>query len=323
MVGYDDPEPPREDLEIYTEYQSEFLADLLFSAGEDFTSLVPHKTVLPVGGSDHYSFWARGYPAILAIEEPGSSRFWNPYYHSVADTTGTLSVSFLADVARAAVATAAQLAGPLSRFFSPSLSVTPGDRRATLNWGNEPEVYDTLSAFEGYRVYRSAPDTSNPVLLAQYDIVNAIPPNTGLVHSYVDSMLSNGFPYWYAVTAFDTLALETSRTNWRQVFPIEVSPQALREVRAVPNPYKPGADWVGQGWGEGVHFENLPDRTTIRIFTLGGDLVRVLPFERSEDGRPCTWDLKNERREMVGAGVYLFGVEAGGRVMVGKLVIVR
>ncbi|MBN1145830.1 MAG: M28 family peptidase [Anaerolineales bacterium] len=56
--------------------------------------------------SDHSSFWQRGYPAILAIED------WNdhtPYYHTTNDRLGTINMGYYTEFVKAALATFAHM----------------------------------------------------------------------------------------------------------------------------------------------------------------------------------------------------------------------
>jgi hypothetical protein len=56
--------------------------------------------------SDHYSFWQKGYPAILAIED------WSdhtPFYHKTADRLQTLDMAYYTRFVKAAVGTLAHL----------------------------------------------------------------------------------------------------------------------------------------------------------------------------------------------------------------------
>lgn len=125
----------------------------------------------------------------------------------------------------------------------PTLKAVAGDNKVTLYWDTRSEdSFDRLSLaatgdpydFEGYKIYRATFPTFDEtgvvtnvfgsrvadVPIAQFDIVNqdsgffpAIDPqlgsvfylgdNTGLVHTYVDSTVKNGFTYFYAVTAYD------------------------------------------------------------------------------------------------------------------------
>jgi len=67
--------------------------------------------------SDHASFWAYGYPAVLLIEDWDE---FTPHYHTVYDTQGTLDPAFHTAIVRATVATLAELAGILPHDLSPS-----------------------------------------------------------------------------------------------------------------------------------------------------------------------------------------------------------
>jgi hypothetical protein len=95
----------------------------------------------------------------------------------------------------------------------------------------------------------------------------------------------------------------------------------LERVLAVPNPYRGGEVWDQPGQGE-VHFINLPARSTIKIFTAAGDLVReiahvdnIRDFER--------WDLKNDSGKAVASGIYMYRVEAGSFHFQNRLVVIR
>ena len=73
--------------------------------------LAPVVTPDNASASDHASFWAQGYPAILAIEDDRDD--FNRYYHSSADRLKVVNLAYFSDFVRAAVGTAADLALPL------------------------------------------------------------------------------------------------------------------------------------------------------------------------------------------------------------------
>jgi hypothetical protein len=119
----------------------------------------------------------------------------------------------------------------------PNVTLVPGDTRITLVWDDHAEttpdpyfdvVGDSTSAlydpyyrqydFEGYRVWKSVTGQSGSwELLASYDLANGIvfedtmqvdsirlrATDTGIAHNFTDDDVRNGFPYYYAVTAFD------------------------------------------------------------------------------------------------------------------------
>jgi hypothetical protein len=119
----------------------------------------------------------------------------------------------------------------------PQLTAIPGNGRVTLYWDTRSEssrdpVYEF--DFEGYAIYRATdfgfndPFTitdsqGNPKLwkpLVQFDLVDEyagphpveqvngihyyMGNNSGLRHSYVDTTVTNGMTYYYAVVAYDT-----------------------------------------------------------------------------------------------------------------------
>ncbi|HSQ75204.1 MAG TPA: hypothetical protein VLT13_06590, partial [Bacteroidota bacterium] len=89
----------------------------------------------------------------------------------------------------------------------PQLQSVSGDRQVFLSWDYAAEqARDKFSRdfdFEGYRLYRSSDDGNSWVGMADFDKINGIGANTGLSYTYVDSAVTNGFTYWYSVTAYD------------------------------------------------------------------------------------------------------------------------
>jgi len=122
-----------------------------------------------------------------------------------------------------------------------TLTAVPGDRKVTLYWDDAAEFSEDdfikrqggpFKDFEGYRIYRTTDaafedakvitdGSGNPLLLkpiAQFDLDDGIRgyhpidiygvkyqlgDDSGLQHSYIDSGLTNGQRYFYAVTAYD------------------------------------------------------------------------------------------------------------------------
>jgi hypothetical protein len=90
--------------------------------------------------SDHYYFWNAGYPAILAIEDDEND--FNPYYHTGNDNLNNINLPYFTAFAKAAIGTAAQLAGISSPQQSYQLllhkegtgsgSITPSS--GTITW---------------------------------------------------------------------------------------------------------------------------------------------------------------------------------------------
>jgi hypothetical protein len=65
-------------------------------------------------------FWQAGYDAILSIEDENVPY---PYYHTVNDTLGNLTIPFCTDVIKMGVAALAELAGPDTVASVPGIPV--------------------------------------------------------------------------------------------------------------------------------------------------------------------------------------------------------
>ena len=110
-------------------------------------------------------------------------------------------------------------------------------------------------------------------------------------------------------------------------------------VYVVPNPATPEtmAPWALQPTesdpiGDKIEFRHLPAaRTTVRVFTLAGDLVRTLMHDgRGDGGGPdaaggtLAWDLTSRNGQSIASGVYIYSVEAEGFPdFVGRFILVR
>lgn len=77
-------------------------------------SLQPIITADGESASDHSSFWNKGFPAILAIEDDDGN--FNPYYHTSSDTLQYLNLAYCTAHVKASVGTGAHLALPLQKI---------------------------------------------------------------------------------------------------------------------------------------------------------------------------------------------------------------
>ena len=73
-------------------------------------SLVPIVDSDGESASDHASFWNKGYPAILAIEDDVDD--FNAYYHTINDNLSHINLPYFTNFVRASIGTAAHLAQP-------------------------------------------------------------------------------------------------------------------------------------------------------------------------------------------------------------------
>jgi len=157
----------------------------------------------------------------------------------------------------------------------------------------------------------------------------------------------NGVPYFYSLVRFNYrfyngAVFEVYQNTIQDGFyrdsgasaptPLSAVPPSrselpvLGEVYAVPNPYELGRVPWDRGADRRIELRNLPGRARISIYTVNGDLVRVLEHgvdRYGEERGVASWDLKNSSGRLVVSGVYLYRVEApSGEVIQGYLALV-
>jgi hypothetical protein len=101
----------------------------------------------------------------------------------------------------------------------------------------------------------------------------------------------------------------------------DVAAARIDEITVFPNPYFGHNQAEGTFFAQFVTFGNLPEKCTIRIFSLSGQLVRTIvhesgtPFER--------WDLLNSDQLPVGSGMFIVHIETAFGDKVLKLGVVN
>jgi hypothetical protein len=207
----------------------------------------------------------------------------------------------------------------------------------------------------GYRLYRSpylplgpwrqGPETNG----AMYEILRQDPrfydPSTG-TYTVLDTLVTQGFSYYYALTAFDTgheswpvnpqarfpetasnrvPALESSLfANRTEVpFTATVPPtEGLDEVIVVPNPFVSRAGFVNPQDTDRIQFTNIPSPAMLRIYTMRGVLVKTI--DHDDGSGVALWDQVTDYGQFVESGVYIFHIETpDGRATRGRFAIVR
>lgn len=104
----------------------------------------------------------------------------------------------------------------------------------------------------------------------------------------------------------------------------------LEKIKVVPNPYLASAVWEpknpytsGRG-PRSVHFTHLPNKCTIRIFTVNGELVKEIEHESNLIDGTAEWDLLTKDNLSVSYGIYIYHIDAPGiGTTAGKLAIIK
>ncbi|MEW5874399.1 MAG: T9SS type A sorting domain-containing protein [Candidatus Zixiibacteriota bacterium] len=177
----------------------------------------------------------------------------------------------------------------------------------------------------------------------------------GVYEATIDH-LNPSVPLYFAVTAFDygnyqvgLEQLESSQANNSEyahpIYSPDVVVDSALRVSVYPNPYKviyDGGDgerttYYLEGYeGRGIYkfeeqdrriwFVNLPEKATIRIFSLDGDLIRTInhpdPF-LTKYPSAVGWDLVSRNIQAVTSGIYIWRVDSELGTQTGKLVIIK
>jgi len=177
-------------------------------------------------------------------------------------------------------------------------------------------------------------------------------------YEFVDENAFPGFTYYYIVTCFDRgyfrgMTQFNKRDNFicdedlsnpadpENPVPCEGVGKIItmtigagtdmRLVFAVPNPYRSGTSAETHSFYHNypdgsIKFFNLPKEADIKIYTVSGDLIWEAHHSSpmGDDGI-ISWNVKNQRDEDVGSGVYIYRCKnsADGSDQYGKIVVIR
>jgi len=100
-----------------------------------------------------------------------------------------------------------------------------------------------------------------------------------------------------------------------------VSQEDIDMINVYPNPYYGFHELETSRSEKYVSFNHLPATATIRIFNLGGTMVRQI--DKNDAGQYATWDLANQYGYPVASGLYIVHVETDFGEKVLKLALVQ
>lgn len=90
----------------------------------------------------------------------------------------------------------------------------------------------------------------------------------------------------------------------------DAAKRALDIINVVPNPYYAFSAYERNQLDNRIKITNLPQRATIRIFTLNGTLVRT--FKKDDPLTSLDWDLRNQAQIPIASGLYIIHVDVPG-----------
>jgi hypothetical protein len=214
---------------------------------------------------------------------------------------------------------------------------------------NESEVHDSL------KIHKIFPDQPYPSTMnldsARMFYPNEVTEDGQLKYFEYEYTLINllpSQPYYVSVAAFDQgfpakklRSLETDPSLSAQREFAQNSSELVKKeglkVIVYPNPYRIDGNYRErfEGWenpnlsverSRAINFTNLPNKCTIRIFSIDGDLIRTINHDfppGSPGSMHDTWDLISRNTMSVTSGIYYFSVESEMGNQIGKFVIIK
>ncbi|NOZ08050.1 MAG: hypothetical protein GXO91_04120 [FCB group bacterium] len=96
----------------------------------------------------------------------------------------------------------------------------------------------------------------------------------------------------------------------------------LRNLRVVPDPYVVTNAWETSEFGKKLQFRNLPDRCTIKIYTLAGE--RIATVEHNAPTGYEFWNMRTRNDQFIAPGTYLYyAATADGYSTQGRFLVIR
>lgn len=256
---------------------------------------------------------------------------------------------------------------PAPNCFSSSVSAGIDTPQISVRWDKTAEeakitdasggvFYDGATDLSGYRIYRSKDKRGIWNLAADIprsELSRYWRPEENL-YEYLDRSLQFGDEFYYYVQTYNSSpktwtsangtvvnnlgALVSGDFNRTPLTNARPGPINLVEkgwdVFVAPNPYVESDPQrsFGEPTPRKIEFRNLPERATIKIYSLSGDLVKTLTHGPDEFGNmfgSISWDQYSDSGLLVAPGLYVYVVQANtpdsyqGTKATGKLMIVR
>lgn len=125
-------------------------------------------------------------------------------------------------------------------------------------------------------------------------------------------------------TAQDRYAVEVAAPR----FDGSSARRELSRVKVVPNPYLATAEWEprpikGNRGDRKIQFIHLPPQSTVRIYTVRGELVQTLVHDSPVWDGSLDWNLKSSAGLDVAYGMYMYHVDSPAGEKTGKFALIK
>ncbi len=331
MIGFNDLQ---QRLELVTNQSSRWLAEHMASVAERY-EIELNIDLLEDGRarlSDHAPFWARGYDAILGIENylPTDSTTYgvregryriNSHYHSVADLPDSLNWALVRRTTQLAVATLAEYG---LGEGTPNLAVFTGDLRGGRDDDLRVRVNNiglgAVSSRFSVQVSQCALDSSRCEVIYRQQAPEGLAAG-GNAELRIPWQRFGEMVFLIEVDTERQID-EASETDNRVFQHLRLVPQS--KIAVFPNPFRIGN-------GSVLRFSGVPAKSSVQVFGPAGDLV----WEAIEDddaqrrlgttANEVLWLGVNHTNIPVGNGVYIYTIHspAGTLLARDKIAVLR
>lgn len=212
---------------------------------------------------------------------------------------------------------------PTSEFVNNVGTPLFGGSHYIYIFGNSIEDDNTMPAYDGGEYMLSKLDVSDPSRNKNYydvwkNCMWVVAPMLNANHSLLETdvrlKLRVSHPYQEEIYTNKNQGYPSYRFDTDSIFTstgiTTTQMSELDLIRIVPNPYYAYSAYEVNQLDNRVKITNLPERCTITIFNMAGQLVETI----SKDN-PTTfqdWDLKNNKGIPIASGVYLFHIDVPG-----------
>lgn len=129
--------------------------------------------------------------------------------------------------------------------------------------------------------------------------------NNGYVVNFQGNLTNNdeanSINEWFNLYKFNTNSVATGIND------LDTAKSALDLINIVPNPYYAYSNYENSRLDTRVKITNLPEKCTVRIYNVGGSLVRTLT--KDDPLTSIDWDLQNANGVPIAGGVYIIHVD--------------
>ena len=191
--------------------------------------------------------------------------------------------------------------------MSASYTTPPADPKTALVWPVEVVT-----------------DQPGQVVTVSWDNVQNLPAGYGAIlrtpeGRIVDMNKQSSVSFTTAAAGFTSTSYSMMVGTVEALAAVLAAPLSKEQTFAYPNPGPDGAT------GNVTFAYNLQVSTdvTLKIFDVGGKLVKEQKATGAAGANTLTWDTTNKRGQKLGSGVYIYILEGAGNKLIDKLAIIR